>query len=251
MRIARSTARLAGFAWLACLASTAAAAACTAQGAADHPRLVELYTSEGCSSCPPAEQWLSTLRDKPGYVGLEFHVDYWDSNEWRDPYSDPRFSARQKSIAARHAHDGIFTPQVLVDGRPWANWSQSAEPKAPAAADVKLALALTPTGGTLHATIDGGAAGAHEHLQMFLALTENGLANAITGGENEGAMLLHDHVVRAFAGPFALGHAEADLAAPKGMRLERSAVVAFVQDERSGDIVQVVRQRVAACTPAS
>jgi hypothetical protein len=82
---------------------------------------------------------------------------------------------------------------------------------------------------------------------MYLALAEDGLANAITGGENRGATLAHDHVVRAFAGPFPLGHADADLEVPAGVRRDHAHAVAFVQDERSGDVVQVVRVPLAQC----
>lgn len=225
---------------------TSASAACVARAEAERPHLVELYTSEGCSSCPPAERWLSTLRDKPGYAGLEFHVDYWDSNEWRDPYSDARYTARQKA-AAKHALQGkSYTPQVFVDGRAWKNWPKAPPPDVPDVRGVTLALDLE-AGERVHAKLDAGAADARGDYRMYLALTENALANAITGGENRGATLAHDHVVRAFAGPFPLGHADTDLELPAGLQRDHAHAVAFVQDERSGDVVQVVRVPLAQC----
>lgn len=223
-----------------------ASAGCMAGGDGERPHLVELYTSEGCSSCPPAERWLSTLRDKPGYAGLEFHVDYWDSSEWRDPYSDARYTARQK-VAAKHALQGrIYTPQVFVDGRAWKNWPKAPPPEPPQANDVTLALDLK-LGDDVRATLDAKATDAPERYRAYLALTENGLSQAISGGENRGATLAHDHVVRAFAGPLPLGHVEVALKLPADARIDHAHAVAFVQDERNGDVVRVVRLPLAQC----
>ncbi|HEY6942401.1 DUF1223 domain-containing protein [Dokdonella sp.] len=229
--------------------ATAASAACVARGDAARIHLVELYTSEGCSSCPPAERWLSTLRDKPGYAGLEFHVDYWDSAEWRDPYSDARHTARQKAEAKFALQGRIYTPQVFVDGRAWKNWPKAPPPQAPDAGDVTLSMELE-AGDTLEATLEATAAHAQEDYRMYVALTEDGLANTITGGENRGATLAHDGVVRALAGPFALGRTGVRLETPAGLRREHANAVAFVQDERRGDVVQVVRVRLRDCAGA-
>src|SRR5262249_26276217 len=80
----------------------AARAECSAQSSgADRPHIVELYTSEGCDSCPPAEKWMGTLRKHPELIGLEFHVDYWDNSEWHDPFSDHAYTMRQQTLAKR------------------------------------------------------------------------------------------------------------------------------------------------------
>lgn len=229
---------------LAALAAASATAACGVRSDADRPHLIELYTSEGCSSCPPAERWLSSLRDKAGYAALEFHVDYWDSDEWRDPYSDARYTARQKAAAKHALHGRIYTPQVFVDGRAWKNWPKSAPPQPPEGRDIPLALELD-VGDAVHARLQATAADAD--YRMYIAITENGLGNTITGGENRGATLAHDQVVRAFAGPFPLGEADAKLELPVGVRREHAHAVAFVQDDRSGDVVQVVRVPLAQC----
>lgn len=231
---------------LACAGrASAAPATCSAHADGERPHLVELYTSEGCSSCPPAERWLSTLRDKPGYAPLEFHVDYWDSADWHDPYSDARYTARQRAAAAHALRGRIYTPQVYVDGRAWKNWPKAPPPQPPDARGVPLTLELE-VGDTVHARTRTTAADGGEY-RAYVAVTENGLANAITGGENRGETLAHDHVVRAFAGPFAPGEADAELALPAGVQREHAHVVAFVQDARNGDVVQVVRVPLAQC----
>ena len=104
------------------LASATAGAACTAQSGADRPHVVELYTSEGCDSCPPAERWMSTLRKHSDLIGLEFHVDYWDGADFRDPFSDHAYTQRQQALARRDGHqtDGNrFIMGVLIEAAPW------------------------------------------------------------------------------------------------------------------------------------
>lgn len=101
---------------LACalFAPAAHAATCSAASGPSRARLLELYTSEGCSSCPPAERWLSQLPPDSGVVPLAFHVDYWDRLGWRDPFAQAAFSRRQR---ARNSKLGwVYTPQVMLDG---------------------------------------------------------------------------------------------------------------------------------------
>lgn len=229
--------------------SAAAAAACSAQSAAEREHLVELYTSNGCSSCPPAERWLSKLRDQPALVGLEYHVDYWDSEQWRDPYADARFTARQKQLVRQNGgRVQVYTPQIAVDGHVWTDWPKSKPPLSTATDVPKLALQVE-RGQPLRArvTADPAAAGGY---RLFVALAENGLSNTVTGGENRGAKLENDHVVRAFAGPLPPDRADVELTVPAGADLARSTVVAFAQNERSGDIAQVVRVPLATCGEA-
>lgn len=233
--------------WFGSASAAPAQAACVAQSSADRPHLIELYTSEGCSSCPPAERWLSTLRDQPRLAPLEFHVDYWDTKDWRDPYSDARYTARQKALAKHGSRDLVYTPQVAVDGRIWKNWPKGKppEPSETSAPSLKIEiLQKSPLQVRIETVADAAAGENH----VFVALTEDGLSNAVNGGENRGATLTHDHVVRAFAGPLPLGQADAELALPQGIDLGRSTVVAFVQNERDGDVVQVVRAPLASCT---
>src|SRR4051794_31883609 len=92
---------LASLLTLAATPSFAATSACVAHGAATTPHLIELYTSEGCSSCPPAENWLDGLSDDARVIALEFHVDYWDALGWPDRFANARWTARQNALAAR------------------------------------------------------------------------------------------------------------------------------------------------------
>src|SRR5437868_13297928 len=85
--------------------------------------LLELFTSEGCSSCPPAESWFSKLKTEPGlwkdFVPLAFHVDYWNHLGWRDPFAAKEWTARQYQYAARWKIGSVYTPGFVVDGREW------------------------------------------------------------------------------------------------------------------------------------
>jgi len=220
-------------------------AACVAESGRARVHLVELYTSEGCSSCPPAEQWLSTLRDKPAYVGIEFHVDYWDLKDWHDPYADARYTARQKAQATHDARSMIYTPQIRVDGRLWREWPKAPPPESAATTAPMLKIEVSPAS-ALHVelTSSGG-----ENDRVYVAVIEDGLSNAIRGGENRGKTLHHDHVVRAFAGPLPLGSASADLRVPEEMDRARARVVAFVQDTRDETVSQVVPLPLGACMP--
>lgn len=225
--------------------ATAAATdtACVASAPTERVHLVELYTSEGCSSCPPAERWLSTLRDKPGYAPLELHVDYWDTNTWHDPYADARHTARQKESVRRSGRGIVYTPQIFVDGRLWKDWPKAPPPEPPQQAGPPLSFTVTHGDGLAVAV----RTAAREDHAVAVALTEDGLSNAVDGGENKGSRLQHDHVVRAFAGQQHAGDFEANLRLPRDIDLARSSVVAFVQDRRSGDVVQVARLALADC----
>ncbi|HEU4663443.1 MAG TPA: DUF1223 domain-containing protein, partial [Dokdonella sp.] len=134
--------------------------------------------------------------------------------------------------------------------RAWTNWPKAPPPQPPEAAGVTLSMLLEP-GDSLEATLDAAAPDGSADYRMYLALTENGLANAITGGENRGATLAHDGVVRALAGPLPLGRTRVRIDPPAGMRRDHASAVAFVQDERRGDVAQAVRVRLGECAGAA
>lgn len=235
----------AAFAALAGIAATPAAADCRADGGDARPHLVELYTSEGCSSCPPAEAWLRSLRGKPDWVALEYHVDYWDTRDFHDPWADARHSARQQAFAqARRV--SVVTPQIALDGRPWKNWPKGAPPEPVDAPAPSLSLSASADAARVRVRV--AMAGAQAR-QAFLALAEDGLSNEVRAGENRGKRLAHDHVVRAFAGPFTDASFEAELPLPRDAVPAQTTLVAFVQDARDGRVVQVVPLPLAACGP--
>jgi len=194
----------------------AAGLAIGAVHAQDHrvPVVVELFTSEGCSSCPPAEQMLLRLADRQPVAGariipLEEHVDYWNQLGWTDPFSSAIYRARQNDYATRlFFTDNIYTPQIVVGGQVGfsggngkraqeeivhAIQAQSVAVDLKAAADrtdadlVDLTVQVTNLKNTkLH------------NSNVFLAVTESGLSTNVGSGENAGRMLWHAPVVRSF-----------------------------------------------------
>jgi hypothetical protein len=230
--------------------TAAIAAACTAASTERRVALLELYTSEGCDSCPPADRWVSSL-PKRGFgpdrvVVLGYHVDYWDYIGWRDPYAQARFSERQRSVNARTGVRTIYTPQLMLNGKDYrrallrddfaARLEQ--EIQSPAKASIRMKLDAQ----TENWKIDGAwaAAGAADarNLQAWLALYENRLAGDVRAGENRGKRLEHDFVVRDLVGPFAAGGFRHVFKVDPGWKRADLGVTAFVQDFRTGETLQ-------------
>ena len=174
-----------------------AAEACSASSARVVAPVVELYTSEGCNSCPPADRWLSKLKTDPTVVALAFHVDYWDRLGWKDRFASAAFTERQASQQASNGARFSYTPQVVVDGRDRTDWPAVALASAsrPAAS---IEVTLMRNGERVVATIVPGA-NAPRKLAAYWAVTEQGHVSAVKAGENDGATLHHDFVVREYA----------------------------------------------------
>ncbi|WP_159098205.1 DUF1223 domain-containing protein [Parazoarcus communis] len=171
---------------------------CSAQSSATVAPLVELYTSEGCSSCPPADRWLSRLRDDPAVVALAFHVDYWDKLGWKDRFASPAYSLRQARQQAVNGARFSYTPQVVLNGQDYPRWHATPHPtSAIARTTASLALSLPHNGDEVTATIVP-AAGAPARLAAYWAVTEDGHFTAVRAGENRGEGLRHDAVVREY-----------------------------------------------------
>lgn len=225
---------------LTLMTTAGARADCAAQAGGARPRLVELYTSEGCSSCPPADRWLRGIAHDGADAALAFHVDYWDSLGWRDRFADARFTARQQQQAAWDGGTGIYTPQVVIDGRTRPGWYRGS-PQA-AAADATASLQMQVEGDAplrirLAAEFAPGADASG--FRNFVALTEDALTSDVRAGENRGVLLRHDHVVRAFAGPLPL-RGEAELSVPAGLDRGKARLVAFTQRRSDGALAQVL-----------
>jgi hypothetical protein len=180
---------------IAASATAAAATACSAQSGATSPAVIELYTSEGCSSCPPADRWLSKLKGRDDVIALAFHVDYWDGLGWKDRFAQPQFTQRQN--ATQHASGARFayTPQVILDSRDAPGWPALplAALRHMAPAPVALKLDRDATG--LALTVSPGA-GAPERLSGYVAVVDDGLQTHVDAGENRGETLRQDGVVR-------------------------------------------------------
>lgn len=230
------------------VASGYAWADCSSEARGPQLHLVELYTSEGCDSCPPAEKWVSSLRKHPELAGLEFHVDYFDSQQWTDPFANHAYTVRQQALAKRSNDGQYYTPQIWLDGRLWKNWPKGAPP-ALAGKPTSTLSAKVVMGAPLRATFDVSNPDVNNQSApaLYAAVIESGLSRSVTGGENKGKRLSHDDVVRAFVGPLPLPHAEVEFKLPKGVDLSHSDVVGFVQDERDGTVTQVARVPLDAC----
>lgn len=159
--------------------------------------LIELYTSEGCSSCPPAEAWMSRLKDDPGlwkkFVPLAFHVDYWDRLGWRDRFASHQWTERQGRYASLWQSESVYTPAVVVNGREARNWSGAAR-TAPNEKPAGVLLARSDDGKnfTIEFRPVNGATGSWD---AHLALLGSGISSKIGAGENGGRNLQHDFAV--------------------------------------------------------
>jgi hypothetical protein len=240
--------------FLACTLFTlpAAGAACDARSGAERAHLVELYTSEGCSSCPPADHWLSALPDDVRLVPLAFHVDYWDSSSWSDRFADPHYTGRQRALAAQSDSSTVYTPEVAVDGREWRSWNSGKPNLEETARPIALALHVD-MGPTLKAQLDATPSSGDDaaNYVAWFALSEDGLSSAVRGGENRGVQLHHDHVVRAFVGPLKLAQAKATIEVPADVRRDKASVTAFVQRVAGGEVANVVQLPLLACAAAA
>jgi len=231
-----------------------AAPACTSTSGPQLRPLVELFTSEGCSSCPPADRWLTAqfpaARLGADVTALAFHVDYWDRLGWKDRFASAQFTQRQYDAMRANRATFVYTPQVLIQGRDTPEWKRGAAASL-AAAGKRPARALV----TLDAMHEGGAykvrasasvadAALRTNAVLWLAYADSGLVSDVKAGENRGVRLVHDHVVRSLHGPFAVnakGEAATSVAIPMPAERGRTPVlVAFVQDTKNGDVLQTL-----------
>ncbi|WP_426416799.1 DUF1223 domain-containing protein [Aestuariirhabdus sp. LZHN29] len=163
--------------------------------------LLELYTSEGCSSCPTADLWFHRLTRHPdlwqGFVPVAFHVDYWDWMGWKDRFASPSHSNRQRTYQQQGGLKAVYTPGFVVNGDEWRNWfrhSSNTEPPQPGGA--AGLLNLTQQGNELIALFQPATTpSASQHYTLDLVITGFGLSNRIDAGENQGKVLQHDFVV--------------------------------------------------------
>jgi hypothetical protein len=228
------------------------------------PVVVELFTSQGCSSCPPADRLLSRLkRDSRlagGVIPLAFHVDYWNHLGWSDPFSSSRWSQRQLDYAHVFHSNRIYTPQLVVNGRTECVGSEEAE----VMRRIRDALAADPPGVVDLAVPEAAAtAGAKVTVtarllrpvagpgpDVWVALTESGLTTPVGAGENARATLHDDQVVRVLVKAFSAGGEarSAEVTLPIDGKWNRAAldVVAFLQDPRSLTIYGAASRPLAA-----
>lgn len=169
------------------------------------PVVIELFTSEGCSSCPPAERWLNGFTRQRGlwerYFPMAWHVDYWDGLGWPDRFANPQHSARQWRYKRQTPLRSVYTPGVLVDGKAWRGWRRGQPPVASGAAAPGV-LTVDIDGRQFNARFEaiGDEAGDSVNItgmELHSALLGFGLQSQVTRGENAGETLAHDFVVLA------------------------------------------------------
>lgn len=226
--------------------------------------LVELYTAEGCDSCPPADRWFSTVAPGPSEtraVALAFHVDYWDRLGWRDRFGNAAFTARQYEEVRRQHAGFAYTPQVVVQGRDFPQWRAPAQPEAAIAAanarPARAAIELTVRGQdaatrTANVDVDVRVPDRRDRANALVnvALVQGSLASDVAAGENAGKHLAHDHVVRQWREGFKLDangevHQRISLALPP--ETGPLAIVAFAERAGTGEVLQALS--LALCAP--
>lgn len=219
------------------------------------PILVELFTSEGCSSCPPADAFLQRLDGQPisgaGLIVLSEHVDYWNHDGWKDPYSSGAFTERQSNYSTRFHLDTIYTPQMVVDGSHQlsggdAKEAQKAITESLAAAKIPVGISEVSTDGThLRARVETGALDSSYHVQaadLYVAVALNHAESQVLRGENANRRLTHTAVVKKLfkAGKIKVGERfahEVEVKIDSGTDARNLRVVAFLQDPVSGKVV--------------
>jgi hypothetical protein len=184
-------------AFLFCVSGTSGLAATRLESGEQQVSLLELYTSEGCSSCPPAEAWISEryagLIEQRAIVPVAFHVDYWDQLGWKDRFAKAEFTARQQLYSASWRHGSVYTPCFVFNGQEWEGWFRGETPSRGPSIDV----------GNLEALIDGDKVDVRftpiersKEYVAFVAPLAMEVSSEVRAGENTGRQLNHDFVAR-------------------------------------------------------
>ncbi len=214
--------------------------------------LLELYTSEGCNSCPPADRWVSSL-PRPQMVPqqlvvLAFHVDYWNYLGWHDRFSQRRFTERQHSLVRANGLRTAYTPQLVLNGRDFRistgieNQLARINAQTPS---VKLALQADRMGAILNAgvTVHPVPPSVQQPMELYVALFENNLESQVQAGENHGKRLRHDYVVRVLLGPVSVSPVKTTQQAwqiplAADWKTADLGLAAFVQSTTTGEVFQ-------------
>jgi hypothetical protein len=219
------------------------------------PVLLELFTSEGCSSCPPADRLLEALDKQPvtdaDLIVMSEHVDYWNYLGWSDPYSSPVFSARQQKYAAQLG-TSVYTPQLVLDGRFQATGSDQREVMAAiahAVREAKLSVSVravrTANGGSVH--VDANASG--KSAELYIAIAADHMSSDVLRGENGGKTLTHVAVTQSIVrvgkweGTGFAGR-EVSLTAKQLTGAGEMRIIAILQDPQTGRILGVAQARI-------
>lgn len=210
--------------------------------------VVELFTSEGCSSCPAAEEVFDQLAQEARANGesifpVAFHVDYWDEIGWKDPFSSARFTSRQLDYAHAWGRTSMYTPEAIVDGQDEMVGSDDAGLRAAIAraldrpAMVGVTVQRAPSDDARTLVADVALTSTPSDAYVVVALVERDLTIDVKSGENAGRTLHHTNVVRALESVAPASHAQVRVVAPQELRLDHAALVAWVQRTKDARIV--------------
>jgi len=224
----------------------------TAVSPVNRVALLELYTSEGCSSCPPADRFMSRLKlediSDEKLIPLSFHVTYWDYIGWKDRFSNPQHDARQRKQAKLNNSRMVYTPQFIMNGKDFrshGSFDNEIVRINSIAAEYQLEVSASLNINVIDVVLDAKTLiNNSDEAIAYIALYEHGLSSEITDGENDGKHLGHDYVVRELKGPYLINQDQALFKAAfmrSGYKIENSGIVAFVQKPLSSEVLQAVR----------
>jgi len=242
---------------MTCLPLAGVEPGCESHSTAKRVAVIELYTSEGCNSCPPADRWVSSLPAR-GFnadrvVPLAFHVDYWDYLGWRDRFAQARFSARQRAQADRDGTRFVYTPQLLLNGADFrqpfldSEFSERLARVNSKAAGAKLRVVQRASSAAVSIELESRVIDplAQKSSETYVALFENNLSSEVRAGENSGKVLLHDFVVREMIGPLRADSSgrlrwSGTIALHGHWKRPDLGIAAFVQAIRHGEVLQAL-----------
>ena len=217
--------------------------------------VLELYTSEGCSSCPSADRWLAALVEVPNdeldVLALAFHVDYWDYLGWKDRFGSPRYTSRQRQLGSNNNQRTIYTPEFFVDGKE-ARGTRKVLDKIRSAnkqqAQIQLKLSISKSSDALQIELQSVTPGAVDKpLQHRYFVYENQLMSDVTRGENSGERLFHQQVVRYMSPELDLkNNNQHKITINPEWRLDNIGVAALVTEPGNENYLQVVHSTITA-----
>lgn len=222
--------------------------------------LLELYTSEGCSSCPPADQFLSSLKSAgisdQQLIPMAFHVTYWDYIGWKDRFANKQFDNRQREQARKNKLTTIYTPQFVLSGDDYRNYATFSEDvNKLVAEEATVAISLSAHISTdkkgiesMHLSLSADVSMSEvEDVGFYLAVIEDNLTSDVDDGENDGRKLQHDYVVRQLLGPYSQSKSgdqvrrEQTITLQPEWKREDLSIVAFAENPKTGEVLQAVR----------
>jgi hypothetical protein len=240
--------------------TTCSLAACIKQSPNHRVALLELYTSEGCDSCPPANEWLATQAQQfniDQLVPIALHVDYWDYIGWKDQFATPSFGQRHRATVHANGSKTVYTPELFVNGAQARDWRQYTNfvqrvkqiNAQPALANIRLEIHSKNRETNVKVQFKTPISGT----QGYVAVLEDKLITKVTKGENAGATLKEERVVRHWFGPYVLNTTTNGTDISRSFTLPNDSiqahlsVAAFVQQANSGDVLQATATTTGEC----